>query len=280
MAVFSVLQLIYIPIEGFLFATRVKRFQTQHDHASKLDKSQLRINLHYRAVITANLIWPGVILSIVILMRNSNTTFVRISTFIMAKDIEIVARYFIEINAQGIGPLNPLAPILRWTKYGFVGSAGSNPDLEACYHILYRSSWITRMSERLSGSVNSIWGAHTSERFLGDIERENKVGFGYDESQPSPNQGISDRGREFWVTFRRACQRGAQAGKQAPKRIVEGARTMLKPIYAVAARTLLVLDDISGVSVRRGDMRVGVGREEYSDDGENLLIIDMDTENG
>jgi hypothetical protein len=56
--------------------------------------------------------------------------------------------------------------------------------------------------------------------------------------------------------------------------VVNGVIFVLKPVYAVLARTVAALDRISRVSVRQGYLRVGVGREEYADDGENILALD------
>jgi hypothetical protein len=89
-----------------------------------------------------------------------------------------------------------------------------------------------------------------------------------------------DRRREIWERFVVARRRGARDGETGPEADGRWARIGLQPVYAVAARTLVALDNISRVSVRQGNLRVGVGREEYADDGENVLRFDMNTEDG
>jgi hypothetical protein len=107
------------PLTPYLYhyAMQVKRFVARHDQDSRLDTSQPRISIHYRPIITVNLIWPAFILTAIAesMRKNANSTLVRIWIFFIAKGFELLIR-FIEFNARGMGAPNPPSPIAAVDK--------------------------------------------------------------------------------------------------------------------------------------------------------------------
>lgn len=148
-------------------------------------------------------------------------------------------------------------------------------------------------------------GKPAAERNIEELESSNRVGIEYWDNGPPYHLGImstfvadrtdepgitdsqlgdsaqdeeQERRHDFWRDFRIACKRGFRAGRKTPKLMVDVGKFVLTPFYSVAARIIVTIDNISRESVRRGNLVVGAGRDQYGDDGENLLVVNMDGE--
>lgn len=172
--------------------------------------------------------------------------------------------------------------------FGDIDERGfGNGDLDACYVMLYRASRLTRWLEAAEKYLfpravkNSYWErvkAQSSIRLdlLGNgIQDGEEFGGGHSsgaagEEVPEDSDESVER-RSFWARLLRAWERGAIAGKHAAGPLAKGALNLFKPVYVVAAKTLVVIDSVAKTSVRQGGMR----QDEYTDDGENLLSEDF-----
>ena len=190
-----------------------------------------------------------------------------------------------------MGSCNFLGPILKKTNHRAVGFGNSDLDLDSCFYILYRASRLSRWIEAVERFIlpfavtNAYWDRLAAQNAIPLIHNENDVQASQEDRDNSLLRSISDvssensdeqaLGRGSWARFTHGCERGALAGRQAVKPLTSGAKTVLKPVYLVAARSLAVLDSVARLSLRMGNSRVGAGRDDYGDDGENLMREDL-----
>jgi hypothetical protein len=152
----------------------------------------------------------------------------------------------------------------------------SEPDLDACYHIMYHASRLTRWPEApfdLSFRLlHEYWDRLDAQISIKLNETENPSS---QEDRTGVLQNSADElaahspdeqgfGRGFWTLVVRAWVHGRQGARP----VASAARMLLEPVCVVTARSLIFLGDVARVSLRMGNSRAG-RPEDYGDDGEN-----------
>jgi hypothetical protein len=149
--------LIGVPLEGALYTRRIA-YQCSLPY-STMPLSRIRVSFTYSIPVTTTFL----VILLVLFAIDGGPSWPMVLVLEVAL---LILRWATETNAKDV----PWAFLLRATAYGPVGRSGQ-PDLDACYDLFYKSSFLAALENFLRRITNKL-GAIFVPRWRSNIDLE------------------------------------------------------------------------------------------------------------